>query len=73
MTTLKLNKENKGYYTNQYGSIKLIISEWNSEWSGIITDESKTLNEEYSIFECYGKTKTIVVAQVIEKLKYLSK
>jgi hypothetical protein len=73
MTTLKLNKENKGYYTNQYGSIKLTISEWNGQWSGIITDESKTLNEEYSIFECYGKTKTIVVAQVIEKLKYLSK
>lgn len=68
MTTLILKRESKGYYTNQVNNIRIVVSEYNGEWTGDITDESKTIDG-YELYKCYGSTKKEVVNQLINYLK----
>ena len=64
MTTLVLKRESKGRYTNQVNDIRIVVSEWMGEWSGVITNESKT-TEGYELYTTYGHTKKSVINQLI--------
>lgn len=67
MKTLILKRQFEGYYFNQVNNIRIVVSKFNSEWSGIITDESKN-SEDYELFKCYGKTKKDVVNILVKQL-----
>lgn len=62
MKTLVLKKECQGYYSNQIGNIRIAVSEYKGNWSGAI--ENLDNHDEFSVYNCYGKTKKEVVEQL---------
>lgn len=59
MKTLVLKKECQGYYSNQIGSIRIAVSEYQGNWTGVI-ENLDNLNE-FCVYSCHGKTKKEVV------------
>jgi hypothetical protein len=69
MTTLILKKESKGYYTNQIKNIKIAVSEFNNQWTGVVTNENEIEDNKFLLFKCFAQTKKDVVNQMVNYLK----
>jgi hypothetical protein len=69
MTTLILKKESQGYYSNRVNNIKIVVSEFNSNWTGIISNEDETDDAKYIIYKCFSNTKKQVIKSLVEKIE----
>lgn len=57
MKTLKLNKDCKGYYSNQAGAIRISVSEFNGEWTGVIENQDATEDKDFTLYKIHTNTK----------------
>jgi hypothetical protein len=69
MSTLILKKQCKGYYSNKVDNIKIVVSEFEGNWTGVITNEKAINDEEFLIYKCFSKTKKDVINYLINKIK----
>ena len=69
MSTLILKKQCKGYYSNKVDNIKIVVSEFEGNWTGVITNEEAINDEEFLIYKCFSKTKKDVINYLINKIK----
>jgi len=69
MTTLKLNRECKGYYSNKIDNIKIVVSQFNDLWTGVIQDEKETDCNKWIVYKCYSETKKDCIKQLVQFIK----
>ena len=69
METLILKKECKGYYSNMIDNIKISVSEYNGEWTGLITNENEIEDNKYILYKTYSNLKKQVINDLVKFLK----
>jgi adenine-specific DNA methylase len=68
---LILKRQCKGHYVNRVGNISIVVSDFNAQWVGVISNEAEIDDSKYILYKCFADTKKEVVNNLIESIQSL--